>query len=461
MASFAYSFCIALLHSVWQAALLAVGYSIFIGLHKKLSTQASRNLLLLLISTQTLLFIFTLVGSYFNYNEVQSFLINITPYFPQPQNATTLYQWAFALYISIFFIKMVKAIYYWQLFKKELTNSYVKADIDIRLFAAAKTLHLGIKKKVQVWYSHKINTPVTFGFLKPIILLPFSLVNQLTIQQTEAIILHELAHIKANDYLSNWFITVVETFFFFNPFIITLCKKIRLQREIQCDTIVLQYNYSPIVYAEALLVAAKYQQAKLNFSLAAVSSKKELLHRIQYFTSIVNTQKNKNPFGLLLVFVIGLLLFLSVTTIGIKHQQPSAKEILSLPLLGVEADWLGSSTNFVETKPAFITKPILTTKKSTTVKKINSPTIAVIKIEPETVEYKLVNVANKESVENSQQIIIEEEQSGNKPALMMIYKATNINGEWVLEPQMIITKTVQDSIKQNRDSTLPELKIEQ
>ncbi len=261
MASFAYSFCIALLHSVWQAALLAVGYSIFIGLHKKLSTQASRNLLLLLISTQTLLFIFTLVGSYFNYNEVQSFLINITPYFPQPQNATTLYQWAFALYISIFFIKMAKALYHWQLFKKELTNSYVNADIDIRLFAAAKALHLGIKKKVQVWYSHKINTPVTFGFLKPIILLPFSLVNQLSIQQTEAIILHELAHIKANDYLSNWFITVVETFFFFNPFIITLCKKIRLQRELHCDTIVLQYNYiMEVVIHEHLLDKLQVKQ---------------------------------------------------------------------------------------------------------------------------------------------------------------------------------------------------------
>jgi beta-lactamase regulating signal transducer with metallopeptidase domain len=459
MAAFAYSFCIALLHSIWQAALLAAGYFLFATLHKKLSSQAHKNLLLLILGTQVLLFGISFTNALFNNNN--SFLLNIINYLPQPNNGVWLYQLAFVVYASIVFIKMVKALYHWHVFKKQISTTYNKPSIDIKLFTSAKALHLGIKKKVQIWYSNKINTPITFGFFKPIILLPISLLNNISVQQTEAIILHELAHINANDYISNWFITIVETIFFFNPFVISLCKKIRLQRELHCDSMVLQYNYSPIEYAEALLTAAKYQHKQLEFSLAAVSSKKELLHRIKHFTTNTFTQKTKNPFGLLVVFVIGLLLFLSATTINIKHYQPSAKEILSLPLLGVETDWTSTPINYVEAKPAFVTKPIVAPKKSNPLKKINKPNLTIAKAELVIPEYKIINVANKDVVDNTQQIIIEEEQSGNKPALLMIYKATNINGEWVIEPQMVITKTVQDSVKRIKDSTLPSFTIQQ
>jgi beta-lactamase regulating signal transducer with metallopeptidase domain len=49
---------------------------------------------------------------------------------------------------------------------------------------------LSIKKEVQVWFSEFVTSPVTVGFLKPVILLPIASINQLSIQQAEAILLH-------------------------------------------------------------------------------------------------------------------------------------------------------------------------------------------------------------------------------------------------------------------------------
>ena len=64
-----------------------------------------------------------------------------------------------------------------------------------------------------------MSSPVTIGFLKPIILLPVAALNSLTPQQVEAVLLHELSHIRRYDYLINLVITLVHTLFYFNPFI--------------------------------------------------------------------------------------------------------------------------------------------------------------------------------------------------------------------------------------------------
>ena len=58
-----------------------------------------------------------------------------------------------------------------------------------------------LRKKVKIYLSGKIICPLTTGFLKPVILIPVAAVNQLTTEQMEAVILHELAHIKRADYL--------------------------------------------------------------------------------------------------------------------------------------------------------------------------------------------------------------------------------------------------------------------
>lgn len=181
-----------------------------------------------------------------------------------------------------------------------------KIPVEWRLFVKRISAQLGIKKDIRLFLSDVVTTPMTFGFLKPIILIPIASINHLTTEQLEAVILHELAHIKRYDYLINMVLSVVELGLFFNPFTQLLSKSIQKERENSCDDWVLQFQYNASAYAEALLRIA-YLQSVPAFAMAAVGKKNDLLIRVKRMI-----EKKENRFSYrkqLLAFVIvtGLL----------------------------------------------------------------------------------------------------------------------------------------------------------
>jgi beta-lactamase regulating signal transducer with metallopeptidase domain len=155
-----------------------------------------------------------------------------------------------------------------------------KIPADWRLFVKRIAAQLGIKKEIRLFLSDTVTTPLTIGFFKPIILIPVASINHLTTDQLEAILLHELAHIKRYDYLLNIILSVVELALFFNPFTQLLSKRIREERENSCDDWVLQFKYNATVYAEALLRIA-YLQSAPAFAMAASGRKNDLLIRVK------------------------------------------------------------------------------------------------------------------------------------------------------------------------------------
>src|SRR5690348_1706213 len=82
---------------------------------------------------------------------------------------------------------------YLQLIRK---NGLSKVDVDWRMFVRNVAARMGIRKTVRVWLSDIVTSPVTIGYIKPVILLPIAAINQLSTQQIEAVLLHELAHIR-------------------------------------------------------------------------------------------------------------------------------------------------------------------------------------------------------------------------------------------------------------------------
>lgn len=90
--------------------------------------------------------------------------------------------------------------YNWISFKRKHNNNLVKPPVDLKVFAIVKAGQFGIKRYVSLWLSNTVASPVTFGFWKPVILLPVALVNKLTISEVESLIVHELTHIKYNDF---------------------------------------------------------------------------------------------------------------------------------------------------------------------------------------------------------------------------------------------------------------------
>ncbi|MEX8546470.1 MAG: M56 family metallopeptidase [Mucilaginibacter sp.] len=165
-------------------------------------------------------------------------------------------------------------------------------------------------KTVSVFLSNKIQVPLTIGFFKPIIVFPIALINQLSIQQTEAILLHELAHIKRADYLLNIVLNIIQSFLFFNPMIWLFSREINKYREQSCDDLVLNKTNDSIAYAQALLQIEQFRSSQLTLALAANGKKYTLLNRIKRITNMeINNPSPQNKL---------LILLLALTTIGLS-----------------------------------------------------------------------------------------------------------------------------------------------
>ena len=185
---------------------------------------------------------------------------------------------AYLCLLGVLIIRWFKSYRYTNWLKQE---GLQKANMDIRLFVQNMSARLGIKQRVKVYLSRIVSCPLTIGFLKPIILIPIATVSHLTVQQLEAVLLHELAHIKRADYLINLLLNIIETILFFNPFTRLISQNINKEREHCCDDWVLQFKYNAPMYAEALLRIACLQAAPNIAMKAEGKGEGELLWRIK------------------------------------------------------------------------------------------------------------------------------------------------------------------------------------
>ena len=95
-----------------------------------------------------------------------------------------------------------------------------------------------------------VEVPTVIGWLRPVVLMPASALSGMGPQQLEAILAHELAHIRRHDYLVNLLQTVVETLLFYHPAVWWLSGRIRVERENCCDDLAVSLCGDPYAYAE-------------------------------------------------------------------------------------------------------------------------------------------------------------------------------------------------------------------
>ena len=184
---------------------------------------------------------------------------------------------------------------------------------------------LKLKFKPIVILSNKINIPATFGYFKPVILLPVSLIAKLPSEQMEAVLLHELCHIKRADFLHNIMQLLVETLFFYHPLTKWISRDIRKIREQCCDELVLELKTDPLVYAKALTnIASIYNNNKSNTAsyLQIAVNDGELFNRIK---SLMLNERSKSPLTTISLAILFLVLALVVlnTIFKTKNHQNS------------------------------------------------------------------------------------------------------------------------------------------
>jgi len=138
---------------------------------------------------------------------------------------------------------------------------------------------LRVSRPVRLCESALVEVPTVIGWLRPVILLPVSALTGLSEAQLEALLAHELGHIKRYDYLVNLLQTAVETLLFYHPAVWWLSSQIRQEREHCCDDLAVATCGNVLVYARAL---AELEQLRgVAPQLAVAASGGVLLRRIQ------------------------------------------------------------------------------------------------------------------------------------------------------------------------------------
>lgn len=194
---------------------------------------------------------------------------------------------------------------------------------------------MGVKKHVELAISQYLQVPVMIGFLRPVILLPAAMINNLSQDQLEAILLHELAHIKRNDYLLNIFQSIVETLLFFNPFVWWISRNIRQEREHCCDDLVIAGTVQPLHYAKALVALEEYRLTANPMAMAAADDKHLLLHRIKRIMEMKT--KHLNYSQRLLAVLIIMMSLVSIAWLNPASSQEKKRQRNVAPLDTVPA----------------------------------------------------------------------------------------------------------------------------
>ena len=172
---------------------------------------------------------------------------------------------------------------------------------------------LGITRAVNLLESAAVEVPTVIGWLKPAILLPMSALTGLSNSQVEAILAHELAHIRRADYIVNLFQSIVETVLFYHPVVWWLSNQLRTERENCCDDFAAQYCGNTKQYAFALLKMEQLRPQTNQLALGANGG--SLVNRV---ARLIGKQpsKNQTPSGIAALSMLTLVLVLAATFVS-------------------------------------------------------------------------------------------------------------------------------------------------
>jgi TonB family protein len=157
---------------------------------------------------------------------------------------------------------------------------------------------------------------VVLGWLKPVVLVPAAAFLALSPEALEALLAHELAHVRRRDFLANLFQTLAEALLFYHPAVWWLSRRIRQEREHCCDDAAVQTCGDPILYASALVGLEELRtRPNLIPDLAPAASGGQLMSRIQ---RLLRPNPAHAPVSPVAAFIPALLLavVLGVTTLS-------------------------------------------------------------------------------------------------------------------------------------------------
>jgi Zn-dependent protease with chaperone function len=156
----------------------------------------------------------------------------------------------------------------WRLIHRLRRSALLEAPEVVYVNFVRLCERLGITRQVSLYISQHIQGPLAIGIVRSLVILPASALMALSPEQLEAVLAHELAHVRRADYFWNLIQTMVETLLFFHPAVWWLGRRLRQQRELCCDDVAVESCADPLVYATALLRLEERRSQRLNLAMA-------------------------------------------------------------------------------------------------------------------------------------------------------------------------------------------------
>ena len=149
-----------------------------------------------------------------------------------------------------------------------------------RLLDRVHSALLTTRKIPRLLVGERVTAPVVFGWLRPVVLLPASVMTGLTEEQLLAVLAHELAHIRRYDFLVNALQRGVESVLFYHPGVWWLSSRIRKEREHCCDDLAINVCGDRFAYAKALIELERMRAETLALGVSATGSLTERIRRL-------------------------------------------------------------------------------------------------------------------------------------------------------------------------------------
>ncbi len=285
----------AVLHSLWQGALAAVFVWVFRNITRE-SAADTRYLFgfitlcsLLVAFISTFLYYYSISGNNLGITTIATevttlpLVDNATAPLGNPLLRVTDYtSLVGAIWAGCFALLGMRYLSAFSLTHKLRTSgiSDLPSDWQDRFNELAKRSN--VTGKVRGFISEHVSSPITFGFWKPIVLVPAWFFSGLTPAQCEAVLLHEFAHIRRHDYLTNILQILVKTVLFYHPAVQYISKVMDTDREHACDDFAVLVTNSPEMLAKALgTIRLKAARDGGVFALSADGPEAPLMYRLK------------------------------------------------------------------------------------------------------------------------------------------------------------------------------------
>jgi beta-lactamase regulating signal transducer with metallopeptidase domain len=219
---------------------------------------------------------------------------------------------------------------------------------------------LGISRVVSYCECRLVTVPAVIGLFRPIVLLPIRAMTGLTPTQLEAVIAHELGHIKRFDIAVNFFQVMAETLFFFHPAVWWLNKRIRADREDCCDDIAIAACGEKAGYVRALATMEGWRDVP-EFALAATGG--SVAARVARLLGITERNASTRPAGVLTAtLVLSAALTAGAISMGLVQSADARTYIGDEPVLMAQVE--PAPAPAPKSKPNPAPKPIAAAKPS-------------------------------------------------------------------------------------------------